>query len=64
MPFLPNLCTRCLSTKNENIRNCSPSIQGYCFGSWSTYLPVIYQSEQGSVHKICIFISDREVHKA
>ena len=26
--YLPKLCTRCLSTKNGNIRNCSASLQG------------------------------------
>ena len=33
--YLPKICVRCLSTKNENTKNCSTSLQGYCHGLWS-----------------------------
>ena len=59
--YLPNLCTIYLSSKNGNTRNCSTSLQGYCHGSQSWCQPDIYHCEQGSVHKIRIFISDRKV---
>ena len=59
--YLPKLCTKCLATKNGKTRNCSTSLQGYCHGSWCWCLPDIYHCEQGSVHKLLISMSEREV---